>query len=235
MEAILKLRFEHKYLIEYETYLQIRDRLGKVLNLDSNSIGGKGYHLRSLYFDDIYDSALMEKSAGISTRKKYRIRIYNHSDEVIKLEIKRKYQDYTNKISTTITKDDYNKIYTGDVADFPSRQNEVMTNYYLQMRNNLLKPKVIVDYYREAYILPYNQIRITLDNNLSAASPQYNIFTDDVFSRQLDVKYSRILEVKYNNFLPDFVKKVFEPFPMTRLSVSKYVLCREELINMGGN
>jgi len=226
----LKLRYEHKYLIDYGTYLKIKDRLSKVLKLDDNSVGGKGYHIRSLYFDDIYESALMDKSAGILNRKKYRIRIYNYSEEVIKLEIKRKFQDYTNKISTRITKDDYKKIYTGDVADFPARQNEVMTNYYLQVRNNILKPKVIVDYYREAYILPYNQIRITFDNKLSAAAPQYNIFTDDVYSKRLDEKYSRIIEVKYNNFLPDFVKKVFEPFPMTRLSVSKYVLCREELI-----
>jgi hypothetical protein len=230
LEALLKLRYEHKYLIDYGTYLKIKDRLSKVLKLDDNSVGGKGYHIRSLYFDDIYESALMDKSAGILNRKKYRIRIYNYSEEVIKLEIKRKFQDYTNKISTRITKDDYKKIYTGDVADFPARQNEVMTNYYLQVRNNILKPKVIVDYYREAYILPYNQIRITFDNKLSAAAPQYNIFTDDVYSKRLDEKYSRIIEVKYNNFLPDFVKKVFEPFPMTRLSVSKYVLCREELI-----
>jgi hypothetical protein len=201
-----------------------------VLKLDENSVGGKGYHIRSLYFDDIYDSALMDKAAGLSDRKKYRIRIYNYSEEVIKLEIKRKYQDYTNKISTRITKEDYTKIYTGDVADFPERNNMVMTNYYLQVRNNILKPKVIVDYYREAYVLPYNQIRITFDRKLSAAVPQQNIFTDDVFSKHLDDEYSRIIEVKYNNFLPDFVKKIFEPFPMTRLSVSKYVLCREELI-----
>lgn len=226
----MKLRFEHKYLVEYDTYLKIKDRLSKVLRLDENSIGGNGYHIRSLYFDDIYDSALYDKSAGLSDRKKYRIRIYNYSEEVIKLEIKRKYQDYTNKISTTINKEDYTKIYNGDVSDLLERRNVVLNNYYLQVRNNILKPKVIVDYYREAYVLPYNQIRITFDRNLSAASPQYNIFTNDVYSKRLGDEYSRILEVKYNNFLPDFVKKVFEPFPMTRLSVSKYVLCREELM-----
>lgn len=226
----MNLRYEHKYLLDYETYLKIKDRLNKVLKLDDNSVGGKGYHIRSLYFDDIYDGALFDKSAGVSTRKKYRIRIYNYSENVIKLEIKRKFQDYTNKISTRINKDDYTKIYTGDVSDFIDRDNEVMTNYYLQIRNNILKPKVIVDYYREAYVLPYNQIRITFDMNLSAAKPQYNIFTDDVYSKHLDDEYSRIIEVKYNNFLPDFVKKLFEPFPMTRLSVSKYVLCREEII-----
>lgn len=226
----MKLRFEHKYLIEYDTYLKIKNRLSKVLRLDENSIGGNGYHIRSLYFDDIYDSALYDKSAGLSDRKKYRIRIYNYSEEVIKLEIKRKYQDYTNKISTTINKEDYTKIYNGDVSDLLERRNVVLNNYYLQVRNNILKPKVIVDYYREAYVLPYNQIRITFDRNLSAASPQYNIFTNDVYSKRLGDEYSRILEVKYNNFLPDFVKKVFEPFPMTRLSVSKYVLCREELM-----
>ena len=42
------------------------------------------YHIRSLYFDDINNTALFEKQAGILTRKKYRIRIYNLEDNVIK-------------------------------------------------------------------------------------------------------------------------------------------------------
>ena len=36
------------------------------------------------------------------------------------------------------------------------------------------KPKVIVEYEREAYFLPYNNIRITFDKNLNT----YNNFTD---------------------------------------------------------
>lgn len=225
----MKLRHEHKYLIEYDTYLNIKNRLSLAMRLDENSIDNKGYHIRSVYFDDIYDSALYEKSAGISFRKKYRIRIYNYSDTRIKLEIKKKYQEYTNKISTTIDRKEYEKIYLGKTDGLLTSGNEVKMSYYLEMNNKVLRPKVIVDYYREAYVLPYNEVRLTFDKELSASRPCLDMFNDKVISNRLSDNYSRILEVKYNNFLPSFIKNLLEPFPLTRLSVSKYVLCREEL------
>ena len=55
---------------------------------DTNADSRGDYHIRSLYFDDYNDSALFEKQSGILKRKKYRIRIYNLSDSVIKLEKK---------------------------------------------------------------------------------------------------------------------------------------------------
>jgi hypothetical protein len=155
----MKFRHEHKFLIEYDTYLSIKNALTKVMQLDQNSIKNEGYHIRSLYFDDVYDNALYEKLSGISERQKFRVRIYNYSDKRIKLEVKKKYQDYTNKIGTTITKEEYTKLFQCDVKDFAFSDNLVKRNYYLEVRNNLLKPKVIVDYYREAYVLPYNEIR----------------------------------------------------------------------------
>ncbi len=222
----MKFRHEHKFLIEYDTYLSIKNALTKVMQLDQNSIKNEGYHIRSLYFDDVYDSALYEKLSGISERQKFRVRIYNYSDKRIKLEVKKKYQDYTNKIGTTITKEEYTKLFQCDVKDFAFSDNLVKRNYYLEVRNNLLKPKVIVDYYREAYVLPYNEIRLTFDKQLSAANPCMNIFTDKITTKNLPKEYSRILEVKYNNFLPTHIKTILEQYNLTRLSVSKYLLCR---------
>lgn len=49
-----------------------------------------GYMIRSLYFDDCYECAYEEKLAGVEARSKYRIRIYNYSDSIIKLECKHK-------------------------------------------------------------------------------------------------------------------------------------------------
>ena len=40
-----------------------------------------GYLIRSLYFDDYWNSAYEEKESGVLMRKKYRIRIYNYSAE----------------------------------------------------------------------------------------------------------------------------------------------------------
>ncbi len=48
-----------------------------------------GYMIRSLYFDDYWNSAYEEKESGVLMRKKYRIRIYDYSDRSIKLERKK--------------------------------------------------------------------------------------------------------------------------------------------------
>ena len=58
------------------------------MKLDPHAENG-GYLIRSLYFDDYWNSAYEEKESGVLMRKKYRIRIYNYSAESIKLERKK--------------------------------------------------------------------------------------------------------------------------------------------------
>ncbi len=223
----MKFRHEHKFLLEYDSYQRLKHSLHRCMNLDQHSVDGKGYHIRSLYFDDVYQSALFEKLSGVVNRKKYRVRIYNFSHENIKLEIKKKYNDYTHKIATTIKNNEYEKIYTHDVSEFAFSDDPVKKSYYLEIRNNFLRPAVIVDYYREAFTLPYNEIRVTFDTQLSSAKPHLNIFTEQVRSIPLPAYYSLILEVKYNNFLPTHIKALLEQYNLTRLSVSKFLLCRD--------
>lgn len=225
----LNLRHEYKYLLDHGAYLQLREVLQKVMKSDPHTIDEDGYHIRSLYFDDMYDTALVEKALGLVNRRKFRIRIYNYSDRVIKLEEKIKYEDYIQKNSCNISREEFDRIISGDVSFLHDNNNRVKENYYLNIRNKGLRPKVIVDYFREAYILPYNQIRITFDKQLSSAKPQKNIFNSNLFSNSVGKEYAIILEVKYNNFLPEFVRKTLEIYSSHRLAVSKYMLCRENL------
>ena len=85
-----RYRNEWKYLIDTAQKELICRRLEPVMELDKHARNG-GYMLRSLYFDDYYNSAYEEKEAGVLQRKKYRIRIYNCSDRSIKLERKKKF------------------------------------------------------------------------------------------------------------------------------------------------
>ncbi|WP_242950682.1 polyphosphate polymerase domain-containing protein [Clostridium grantii] len=229
MTKSINLRHEHKYLLPYGNYIQIRNILYKIMKLDKHTLNNEGYHVRSVYFDDLYNTSLKEKLAGIKVRKKYRIRTYNFSSETIKLEIKEKYGDYTNKRSNNISKEEYKKIIHKDIDFLLTSNSEIKKEYYIEMKNNLLKPKVVVDYYREAYILPYNNIRITFDKNLSVANAFENIFSSNLKTNELPKEYSLIMEVKYDNFLPSHIKSVLEMFSLNKLSVSKYLLCREQL------
>lgn len=83
-----RYRHELKYLINEGEHSALACRMAPVFKLDKHARSG-GYTIRSLYFDDYCNSAYEEKDAGILMRKKYRVRIYNGSDRVIKLERKR--------------------------------------------------------------------------------------------------------------------------------------------------
>lgn len=67
-------RHELKYLISWADKAELTTRMSPVLKLDPHATNG-GYFIRSLYFDDYWNTAYEEKDAGVLLRKKYRIRI----------------------------------------------------------------------------------------------------------------------------------------------------------------
>ena len=97
-------RHEGKYFISLPAYYQLRSVLSPVLHRDRHANARGEYFIRSLYFDDAYDSAYYQKISGIEIRNKYRIRIYNCSDELIFLERKHKHGDLISKDSVRITR-----------------------------------------------------------------------------------------------------------------------------------
>ena len=76
----MELRHEIKHEINYSDLLIIRQRLSAVAYSDPHAINGK-YFIRSLYFDNLADKALMEKVNGVGSREKFRIRYYNGDSE----------------------------------------------------------------------------------------------------------------------------------------------------------
>ena len=82
MSKTEQYRNEWKYLIDTAQKEVICRRLEPLLHLDKNAQSGS-YMILSLYFEDYYKSAYEEKDAGVLKRKKYRIRIYNCSDNSI--------------------------------------------------------------------------------------------------------------------------------------------------------
>ena len=95
----LPARHELKYFINPAEVQALRMRLFPVMRNGQPLQRRKPYAIRSLYFDDIYDTAWYEKDSGVMNRDKYRIRIYRYSDAEIFLERKRKMGDLIQKSS----------------------------------------------------------------------------------------------------------------------------------------
>jgi hypothetical protein len=224
----LSFRHELKYYINYHDYVLLKSTLKSLLALDSNAGEDGDYHIRSLYFDDIYETALAQKMAGYDTRNKYRIRIYDFSDNVIKFEKKMKRGQYIAKSSILISRDDCDALIAGNYSCLEGRREPLAEEIFLQMKNNLLRPRVIVDYHREAYVSPFENVRITFDKDLKAGLWLTDIFNPNAPTMSMLEPGTMVLEVKFNKYLPPFIKSVLNNVNAAqRSAVSKYVLCRK--------
>ena len=222
----LPARHELKYFINPAELQALRLRLRGALEMDSHCVNGRPYVIRSLYFDDIDDSAFYDKQAGVMHRDKYRIRIYNHSDRTIFLERKRKLGDLIQKSSVQITRRLCEQLMDGDPAGLFKSQNPLLQDVYVQMRTRLLRPKVIVDYAREAYTHPAEDVRITFDLSLRTGLASRDLFNPNLPTVCPHDRNVEILEVKFNDYLPDYVNALLSGVEAERSAVSKYILCR---------
>lgn len=223
-----KLRHELKYYINYQVYHTLRMRLQNILTPDPNMPTVEGYLISSLYFDDMYHSALRDKNAGVSFRKKFRIRTYERKDSKIKLECKMKYQEYIAKTSANLSRDEYDRILVGDYDFLLNREEEICKKLFLYNRSRLMKPTVVVEYQREAYIAAAGNVRITFDKNLSSSSGNIDVFSDKFITKRILDQDIMVMEVKYDEFLPSHIRAILQTGMTDMCAISKYVLCREE-------
>lgn len=121
--ARLPARHELKYYINPAELEALKRRLLAVMRLDAHCRGGRPYNVRSLYFDDAFDSAYFDKVDGVRTRDKYRLRIYKRSDAVIFLERKRKMGDLIQKSSLRVTRRLAERLIAGDPRGLAARRN----------------------------------------------------------------------------------------------------------------
>lgn len=226
MKNKFHFRHEIKYYINYSDYLAIAKRLEKVLHLDANAGSNKEYKIRSLYFDTLYNKALLDKQIGVSKREKYRIRYYNDDLSLIKLEKKIKDRGLCSKLSAPVTEEECRKILNGDIEFLRISENPLFNDLYVQMRSYTLRPKVIVDYVREPYVYKTGNVRITFDKSIRTSMQSVNMFLDSVPTMEvIDHKFI-VLEVKYDEFLPDIVQDILQVSGNLRSSVSKYEAAR---------
>lgn len=221
-----KFRHELKHYINYSDYLAIRNRLRTIMNIDRNANDHNDYKIRSLYFDNVYDKALMEKVVGIPKRDKFRIRFYNDNHDFIRLEKKSKIRGLCLKDSEKITKEECLKIINGDIEFLKTSGKNLFVDLYSQMKGNLMKPRTIVDYTREAYIYPIGNVRITFDKSIRTGLNSINMFDNELPTIEtIDHKYI-VLEVKFDEFLPQVIRDIIQVKERRATSISKYEAAR---------
>ena len=222
------LRHEYKYYINYDVYYVLRDRLKQVIQMDENMPDENGYLISSIYFDDIHHSAVEEKIAGTRFRKKFRIRSYELDSRLIRLECKSKYNEYISKIGAKLSLEEYTDIMRGDYTCLIRRKEQVCRELFGYNREKLLRPSVVVEYRREAFVSPFGNVRITFDKDISASTQTLDMFSKDYHTKKVLPDDIMVLEVKYDDYLPVHIKSILQTACTDRCAISKYVMCREE-------
>lgn len=222
------LRQELKYYLNVNNIIHLRRLFDNILHVDSHANDiTNDYKVTSLYFDTIYNNDLDEKLDGIFSREKVRIRIYDNQSN-IKLEFKKREGTRIDKRTYVVSRKIADQIINGDYSILNGNDNYSipMLEPYIKLKGRGYRPRVIVQYDREAYTLPHGDTRITIDKNLRTYNSETNLFNIKLSSTPIFPDNLQILEVKFSNFLPRQVKYVLNSVKAIPHSISKFTLCQ---------
>lgn len=230
MQKTEKYRHEIKYRINGGTYHILRQRLAAVMQPDIHAKNGL-YRVTSLYFDDIYRSAYRDKINGALRRKKYRVRAYDLSEDVINLEEKIKHAAVGYKKTVRITTEEYKRLLGGDFSFLADERfaDSAGSDMFASDCAAHLSPAVIVDYIREPFTCMAGNVRVTFDMKIAACTNGVDMFAPDCIYEDVMPDNDLVLEIKYDEFLPDYIAHIFTEIPNIQESVSKYIICSDKL------
>ena len=222
-----RYRNEWNYRITPGEQALLRCRLRPLLTPDPHAQNGV-YTIRSLYFDDFWDSAYREKEDGICHRKKYRIRVYNFSDRTIRLERKKKAGSYICKEDAPLTRAQVEDILAGRYGFLLQSPHSLCREFYIECVCHGMRPRTIVDYEREPWVYEPGQVRLTFDSSVRAAVGGWDLFDPGLPALNVLDPGTLVLEVKFTGLLPGLVRQLLPPKAAEFTALSKYVLCREK-------
>ena len=220
----MKPRHECKHEITAADRLVLISSLSAIARRDVHGQNGR-YKIRSLYFDDPRDTALREKIDGVTRREKFRIRYYGGDASYICLEKKSKWDGLCGKRSVLLSTQEVLALLDGDLDWMPDSGRPLVQELYWKMKSNVLRPRTIVDYTRDAFVFPAGNVRVTLDYNIRTGLGSTDFLNPDSVTVPAG-DAPAILEVKWDEFLPDVIREAVQLPGRHTSAFSKYAACR---------
>jgi SPX domain protein involved in polyphosphate accumulation len=231
-------KYFKRFEIKYQISLQERDILIKNLTpfmkLDDHIKNSYDYEIRSIYFDSIFHKAYYEKSDGIKTRRKLRIRFYpdfyqKEDAKMVFIEIKRKMNENVSKARILVPLEDVFEIIQNKsikakqfYKDASTQDKKVIEEiWYLKDRYNL-KPVCVVSYNRQAYMGKIeSRFRITFDTNLYVRNHNFDLNIGSG-NHQIVPKNTCVMEIKFNNLIPNWAIGIIQNNDCLQQKISKF-------------
>lgn len=219
-------RHEIKYLCSQTQLALIESRIKNICRLDAHAGADGAYTVSSVYFDDPQNTNYYENENGVDPREKFRIRIYDRDMSRISLECKRKQASMTYKADCPLEPAQCRDLLRGRIR-WQNKNDAVFNKFALRYRMNCLRPKVIVEYERTAYVYSRGNVRITFDRNLAACRHTESFGRADAGRIPILPSGWHILEVKYDELLPDPIYNAAGIEDLRQTAYSKYYMGRQ--------
>jgi SPX domain protein involved in polyphosphate accumulation len=219
-------RREFKYLVDRDRIPALRAAIAPFCRLDAHAKEGRGYRLRSLYFDapDLRLFHANEREAV--SRFKARVRCYPDAgaSSPVFAEIKFRDGDVIRKTRTRLPQDDWARGLRagGGVPLGP---------FVARMHQHDLRPVVLVEYHREAWVSEVDEYaRVTIDRTIQCqAMSRLSLEAHPGRWRTIDhplLTWTRespcVLELKWAECAPLWMVQVVQNLDLLRHSFSKY-------------
>ena len=225
-------RYEFKYFLTKEVANEIKEHVNKFMILDkyANFDLKNSYFVRSVYFEDNFNSNFDEKINGYRIRKKFRLRYYNKNIQTgpIFLETKGRNLERTYKRRVKINLSDVEtikekKFVFNLLQKYP--QSVPIQDFVFEFYKKQLKPKIIIDYEREPYTNKHGlYFRLTFDQNLSCINLNHRFENTSKNQKILCRAGYTILELKFDRSIPLWFHRIIQSYNLKRESISKFVL-----------
>ncbi len=217
-------RHEIKHCITPGDAQAIKANLSAVASIDPHAKKEGCYRIRSLYFDDLNNTALWDKLDGVNERRKFRIRYYNDDLSYIMLECKMKRDNVGRKLQERLTEDELRRIMEGDTAWMVTSGRPLLAILYVEMKAHGLRPQCVVEYMRVPFIYGPGNVRVTIDWNIRTGPPQQFM---DPCGLTLPVEGNpMLLEIKWDEYLPGVIRRATALKDRGPTAFSKYAACR---------
>lgn len=220
----MEWRNEKKQRITYSDLIAVRQRLLAAAKRDAHAEDGI-YRVRSLYFDTDENKALMEKTDGVDSREKYRIRYYNDDLSFLRLERKRRKKELIAKDTAILTREEAWSVLAGRTDWMAADPRELVRLLYYEMTVSGLRPRTVVSYIREPFVYAQGNVRVTFDTDVRAGIRVQDFLTPDGMTVPLPAPVI-LMEVKWERYLPDVIRDAVQIPGCGTDAFSKYAACR---------
>jgi len=203
------------------------------MNLDHHVVNNRHYEVRSVYFDSQFRKSYLDKTNGIKTRIKLRIRYYpdfqNGDEELVFIELKKKYNENVSKNRVLVPFKDAFKIIdnsTNKANEFykiaSSEDKANLEEIWYQYNRYHLQPVCVVCYYRQPFMDKMeNRFRITFDTNIKVRYYNFDLHYGNG-SKYILPPNICVMEVKFNSFIPNWAVKILQRNNILQQKMSKF-------------